>query len=167
MRFQSAPGAEAGGNEPERSASPSAACFNPPPAVRPGGTRRARLDEPLGFNPPPAVRPGGTADGDAGRLGGFNPPPALMPGERSPASTRRRLRWFQSAPGDEAGGTWPRRSIRAVVGCFNPPPAVRPGGTTASDGTRIDCFNPPPAVRPGGTAGRRRASREVSIRPRR
>jgi len=37
--FQSAPGAEAGGNRPHRSAGSWPACFNQPPALRPGETR--------------------------------------------------------------------------------------------------------------------------------
>ena len=64
MRFQSAPGAEAGGNVGSASATPRSG-FNPPPAVRPGETRPPgeTVAPDLGFNPPPAVRPGGTVAG--------------------------------------------------------------------------------------------------------
>jgi len=60
--FQSAPGGEAGGNPPFLVGMDSKVSFNPPPAVRPGGTYRGRrlTGFSKGFNPPPAVRPGGT-----------------------------------------------------------------------------------------------------------
>jgi len=82
--FQSAPGGEAGGNAVAVARVPVQLRFNPPPAVRPGGTcrqRHPRLPS-YRFNPPPAVRPGGTAYTALRRdeLLCFNPPPAVRPG---------------------------------------------------------------------------------------
>ena len=60
--FQSAPGDEAGGNDDVMAGDDLMACFNPPPAMRPGETSRPR-STPCGlyrFNPPPAMRPGET-----------------------------------------------------------------------------------------------------------
>ena len=85
IRFQSAPGGEAGGN----------------------ADRALALDEFQRFNPPPAVRPGETPPPGSGweRLTPFQSAPGGEAGgnmsiHRATASHRR----FQSAPGGEAGG---------------------------------------------------------------
>jgi len=150
--FQSAPGGEAGGNADAETVVTDPFGFNPPPAVRPGGTLGSWLPRCHSecFNPPPAVRPGGT------RCGAGHKPAITRfqsaPGGEAGGNARRAQRWpeqpqFQSAPGGEAGGN----HLRPI------PPRNGYG------------FNPPPAVRPGGTFGFTitRGRNQVSIRPRR
>jgi len=150
--FQSAPGDEAGRNTVDQEELTCTVCFNPLPAMKPGGTRRAlRATRPRsGFNPLPAMKPGGT---------------------RSLRVIDRQYSLFQSAPGDEAGRNFLLRSFQPASGCFNPLPAMKPGGTTPppSPPPPLARFNPLPAMKPGGTrrtiAEFRRWS--VSIRSRR
>ena len=88
----------------------SGGSFNPPPAVRPGGTRSATqdVDRGQGFNPPPAVRPGETrARGHGPRLTAFQSAPGGEAGGNAAASSACDRRTFQSAPGGEAGGNQP------------------------------------------------------------
>ena len=101
--------------------------FNPPPAVRPGGTdRRHRPRAHCGFNPPPAVRPGETwvqsaarqsarvrpGELAAGMTLGFNPPPAVRPGGTVALPIELTALAFQSAPGGEAGGNMTNRDCQ-------------------------------------------------------
>ena len=67
-------------------------CFNPPPAFRPGETRRRREVRPGHglFQSAPGVSAGGDGPRGPGRssAGRFNPPPAFRPGETRSTSDR-------------------------------------------------------------------------------
>jgi len=131
--FQSAPGGEAGGNARRGWAGHGGAGFNPPPAVRPGGTQDRSQD--LGWASFQSA-PGGEAGGNRasetgyGRTGKFQSAPGGEAGGNVRAEAQAEFFGkFQSAPGGEAGGNrsgWP---ISSGGASFNPPPAVRPGGT--------------------------------------
>ncbi len=142
------------------------------------------------FNPPPALRPGGTPVIDPAVIADvvFQSAPGAEAGRNIRLSfVRLSSSMFQSAPGAEAGRNQvagrgrvigrfvsirPRRRgreeprtcstrARRLTG-FNPPPALRPGGTDHSSGSwaaALSCFNPPPALRPGGTSGYSRLCR--------
>ena len=147
-------------------------CFNPPPALRPGGTRyghRAGSATIALFQSAPGAEAGGTCRRRPRRnLGSFNPPPALRPGGTPVGDTALPRLRFQSAPGAEAGGTAAGDGGRDEVS-FNPPPALRPGGTRSGcRHRRSPCcsFNPPPALRPGDTVPRTlRPHRRPSFNP--
>ena len=156
--FQSAPGGEAGGNASSwATVGIHPVGFNPPPAVRPGGTTgETDSDSAPLYNLKVQSAPGGEAGGKH--------PKAYPP--------RQSFLVFQSAPGGEAGGNdddagRPGRGLG-----FNPPPAVKPGGTCGG-GTYRDKLQFQSA--PGGEAGGNvpQAQRDmdpghgVSIRPRR
>ncbi len=113
LLFQSAPGAEAGGNCGPEADRPPAAGFHPPPALSPGET-----GEPGGGTGASTMfqsAPGAEA-------GGNSRPPKIESGRR-----------FQSAPGAEAGGNLGQPTITVQRYSFNPPPALRPGETASLD----------------------------------
>ena len=132
--FQSAPGAQAGRNTVEQvpgevgEVSIRSRRSGREERVR----RRARDRCRRCFNPLPALRPGGTA----GQLAAIVRERVSIRSRRSgreehvaAGSPRCGANRFQSAPGAQAGRNAGRsRPIRDCA-CFNPLPALRPGGT--------------------------------------
>ena len=165
LRFQSAPGPQAGGNSRIR----AAGLFGLNVSIRPRPAGRGKQPRPRPsshrqrFNPPPARRPGETRRGRRSRRRqaavSIRPRPAGQ-GKRSDRAGDRRRPEVSIRP-RPAGQGKPdaRRSQWPGADGFNPPPARRPGetvrciGASSADSTR---FNPPPARRPGETRAARR-----------
>ena len=158
FKFQSAPGAKAGGNRLLCALVRVGVEFQSAPGAKAGGNhlwprRRSRA---ICFNPPPARRPGGTGPLDALQ----RPPPVSIRPRREGRGERRIDRsvrpgpGFQSAPGAKAGGN-PGRLDHPALRCgFNPPPARRPGGTPAPldlAGLPV-LFKSAPGAKAGGNA---------------
>ncbi len=126
------------------------------------------------FNPLPAVGPGGTAitTAPANERVSFQSAPGGWAGRnKNPAHASMRPTWFQSAPGGWAGRNGLVLAKRVVCQLFQSAPggwAGRNVGTSQKVLTRLS-FNPLPAVGPGGTVGTTKVgiTKVVSIRSRR
>ena len=177
--FQSAPGAQAGRNTCCQLYTILRACFNPHPALRPGGTSHytghwrtsSRFQSAPGAQAGRNACPGGCQ---------WVAPVSIRPRrsgreELSVMLVIAEAPEFQSAPGAQAGRNRSRTAPALAAERFNPPPAA-PGreGTERREDRRLSargvCFNPPPAAQAGRNFVEHEhptAAGPVSIRPRR